>query len=400
MTPRRTLLIGAPIALLVAAWVISGLDRADVAAERFFSEEEIASADAYRAPLYRAFALRVALDLGLLASLAFTGAGAWLGRLRGPRWVRGAVLAIAAIVMLRVLVRLPVSFWAGYLHEHEWGFSTQTVWGWLSDVGRSVAVALAVSIPAYAAAVWVVRRFPRRWPALLAPATAALVLLSSFVWPVVVEPLFNRFEPLRGPAAERFESLADRAGVPIEGVLVADASRRTRKENAYVSGFGETKRLVLYDTLLRSAPLEEVEVVVAHELGHRRGGHVLWGTLIGAVGAAGVVLLLWLLARWRAAADATGASGVADPRMLPALLLAIALLNLAALPPANLVSRALEKEADRYALSLTGDPEAYAATQRGLARRNLSDLDPGPVAYRFLSTHPPAPERISYATGP
>ena len=397
MTSRRALLVGASLALVVAVWVVSGLDRADVDPERLFPPDAIARADAYRAPLYGAVALRVALDVALLALLAFTGAGAWLTRLRGPRWVRGAALAVGAIVLLRIMVRLPVSLWAGFLHEHAWGFSTQTVWGWLSDVGRSAAMALAVSIPAYVAAVWAARRFPRRWPALLAPATAALVLLTSFVWPVVVEPIFNRFEPLRGPAAERFEVLAERAGVPVEAVLVADASRRTRKENAYVSGFGDTKRLVLYDTLLRSAPLEEVEVVVAHELGHRRAGHVLKGTLIAAVAAAGVVTLLWLLARSRAATAATGAAGVADPRMLPALLLAIALVNLAALPGANRVSRGFEKEADRYALSLTGDPEVYAATQRGLALRNLSDLDPGPVAYRFLFTHPPAPERISYA---
>lgn len=397
MTPLRALLAGALLVLLVAVWVVAGLDRADVPATRFFPDDAIARADEYRTPLYLGFAARVALDLGLLVVLAFTGAGAWLARMRGPRWVRGAVLAIAAIVLLRVLVRLPVSFWAGYVHEHAWGFSTQTAWGWLSDVGRSVGIALGVSIMAYAAAVWAVRRFPRRWPALLAPAAAALVLLSSFVWPVVVEPLFNRFEPLRGPAAERFEALADRAGVPVEAVLVADASRRTRKENAYVSGFGDTKRLVLYDTLLRSAPLEEVELVVAHELGHRRGGHVLWGTLIGAAGAAGMVLLLWHFARSRSVRTAARATGPADPRMLPALLLAIALLNLAALPPANTLSRAFEEQADRYALSLIGDGEVYAATHRGLALRNLSDLDPGPVAYRFLYTHPPAPERISYA---
>ncbi|HEX6207030.1 MAG TPA: M48 family metallopeptidase [Actinomycetota bacterium] len=399
MIPRRTLAVGAAVALLLLWWA-SGLDRSPVPADRFFSQAEIARAGAYRTPLYAATALRLTLDLGLLAVLAFTPAGAWLGRLRGSRWIRGAALAIGAIVLLRFLVRLPISFWAGYVHEHSWGFSTQTVWGWLGDAGRSVGLALAVSTPAYVGAVWAARRWPRRWPALLVPATAALILLGSFVWPVVVEPLFNRFEPLRRPAAERFEALAHRAGVPVDAVLVADASRRTRKENAYVSGFGGTKRLVLYDTLLRSVSPEEAEVVVAHELGHRRRGHVLRGTLVGAVAGAGAILLIALLARTRWLRRAGGATGPDDPRMLPALLLGISLLSLAALPPSNLLSRSFEEEADRIALALTRDRQAYEAAHRGLALRNLSDLDPGPVAFRFLATHPAAPERIAYALEP
>ena len=147
MTPRRTLAVGAAVALLLLLWWASGLDRSSAPADRLFSQAEIARASEYRTPLYAAAALRLSLDLGLLAALAFTGAGAWLGRLRGSRWVRGAALAIGAVVLLRFLVRLPISFWAGYVHEHSWDFSTQTVWGWLGDAGRSVGLALAVSIP-------------------------------------------------------------------------------------------------------------------------------------------------------------------------------------------------------------------------------------------------------------
>jgi STE24 endopeptidase len=153
---------------------------------------------------------------------------------------------------------------------------------------------------------------------------------------------------------------------------------------------------VVYDTLLRN-PFDEVRLVVAHELGHRKAGHVVKGTVVGAVAAAAGVLVLWLITRSAGLLRASDAQGAADPRLLPLLLLAVTVIGLVTQPPGNWMSRRFEEEADRFALALTADREVYVRAERGLALRNLSDLDPGPVAYRFLYTHPPAPERISYA---
>src|ERR671930_518110 len=187
----------------------------------------------------------------------------------------------------------------------------------------------------------------------------------------------------RGHVRERRRALARRAGVPVREVLVADASRRTRKVNAYVSGLGSTRRVVLFDTLLREAEPRQVELVVAHELGHRRARHVAKGTLLGMVGAAATVAVLWALV-----------SDPGDLRNAPLVLLVAEALELAGLPVAAAVSRRWEREADRFSLDGTRDPEAFEAAHRELATANLSDLDPPRPVYALLFTHPTAPQRI------
>jgi STE24 endopeptidase len=202
----------------------------------------------------------------------------------------------------------------------------------------------------------------------------------------VLEPLFNRFRPLEDEAlAADLRGLAERAGVPVRDVLVADASRRTTKVNAYVSGLGGTRRVVLFDTLLAATDSGAVQVVVAHELGHRRERHVAKLTVLAMVGAAGAVAVLWAVLGTR----------VADPQTLPEALLLLMALELAALPAGSWLSRRFERAADRSSLDLTRDPDAFARAHAELARRNLSDLQPPRVAYGLLFSHPTPPERLA-----
>lgn len=397
--PSRRLAVVLLAAALLAVWWASGLGGPQVDARRFFSPEEIVRARRYQLPRYGAFALGTAIGLGVLATLAFTRAGDVLLRpVRGWPWPLAAAGAAVLVAAAGALARLPVSFWRGYLHERAWGFSTQSVPGWVGDWAKAVGISALLGAAVMAGLFAAIRLLPRSWPAVAALGGALLVAGLSYLGPLVFEPLFNRFTPLpdRELAAE-LRGLAERAGVPVREVLVADASRRTTKENAYVSGFGATRRLVVYDNLLRKAPREEVVLVVAHELGHRRARHVEWGTLLGAGGAAASVLVLWGALRSGAILRAVGADGPGDVRLVPVILLVIAVLQLAALPPANWLSRRWEAAADRFALELTGERDVYVATERGLALRNLADLSPGPIAYRFLFTHPAPGERIAMA---
>jgi STE24 endopeptidase len=171
----------------------------------------------------------------------------------------------------------------------------------------------------------------------------------------------------------------------VRDVLVADASRRTTKVNAYVSGLAGTRRVVLYDTLLEAAGAPEVRLIVAHELGHRRNRDVLKGTLLAMAGAAVAVLVLW----------ATLGTRVASPRELPQALLLLAALELAGLAPAAALSRRWERRADLCSLELTGDLAAFERAHVELARSNLSDLAPPRLVYLLLFTHPPPPERLA-----
>lgn len=394
---------GVAVAVLVIAvvvlWWASGLGRRAVDPREFFTEKQIETAHAYQTPRYVAYGLGLALGLALLTVLAFTPVGDRLLRpVRRLPWPVATAAAVGIILVVRAVLRLPIAFWRGYLHEREWGFSTQSAGGWLLDWAKALGISIVLTGLVYVAFVGLVRSFPRAWPWLAASGAAVLVVGFWFLSPVVLEPIFNRFTPLDNPPlVGELKALADRAGVPIKEVLVADASRRTTKENAYVSGFGGTRRLVLHDTLLRRDK-DEVILVAAHELGHRKHRHVEQGMLLGAVGAALTVVVLWLVVRSGTAVIAGRATGLADPRVLPLLLLVVSLLSLAVQPAANWVSRQFETEADRFALEITGDSKTYVETERGLALRNLSDLDPNPLVYRLLFTHPAPAERISLAT--
>ena len=351
-----------------------------------FSVEQVERARRYHRPLYVALLLDMTLGLAVLSAAAFTGAGDELyGAVEGLPWW-GRALAFPALVLgVSTLVRLPLSWWRGHLRERRWGFSTQSARGWLYDRLKAFAVAVVLTSAAVLGLVALARWLPGAWPLAAAPAAAVAVALFGFAAPVLVEPLFNRFVRLQDEElSASLRSLARRAGVPVRDVLVADASRRTRKVNAYVSGLGATRRVVLFDTLVAAGDPRQIRLVVAHELGHRRARHVAKSTALAMGAATATVLVVWATV-----------SDPADPRNAPLVLLLAALLQLAALPIASAVSRRWEREADRVSLELTKDLEAFEAAHRELATANLSDLDPPRPVYAVLFTHPTPPERIA-----
>jgi STE24 endopeptidase len=352
-----------------------------------FSAEERARSREYHRPLYLALLADVALGAGLLAALAWSPLGDWLfAPLKSVSPVAAAAAYAALVTVFSSVVRIPLSFWTGWQRERRWGFSTQSAGGWFADRAKGLAVSIVLGAAAWAAAVALARAFPAWWALPAAAALALAVLFLSFVAPVLLEPIFNRFRPLEDEAlAADLRELSERAGVPVRSVLVADASRRTTKVNAYVSGIGSTRRVVVYDTLLDAADPGAVQVVVAHELGHRRDGHVVKLTVLAMAGAVVAVLLLWAVLGTR----------VADPRTLPEALLLLLALEVVALPGSSWLSRRLERAADRCSLDLTREPAAFARAHVELARRNLSDLEPPRVVYLFLFSHPTPPERLA-----
>jgi STE24 endopeptidase len=352
-----------------------------------FSPDERARARAYHGPLYAALLLDVALAAGLLAALAWSGLGDWLfSPLESLSPVVAAAAYAALVATFSSAVRTPLGFWRGWFRERRWGFSTQSAGGWLVDRVKGLAVSVVLGAGAWAAAVALARALPGWWALPAAAALALAVLLLSFVAPVVLEPLFNRFRPLEDETlAANLRLLSTRAGVPVRDVLVADASRRTTKVNAYVSGIGRTRRVVLFDTLLQAADPAEVQVVVAHELGHRRDGHVAKLTLLAMAGAAAAVAVLWAVLGTR----------IAQPRTLPEALLLLLALEATALPAGAWLSRRWERDADRCSLDLTEEPAAFARAHVELARRNLSDLEPPRLVYLLLFSHPTPPERLA-----
>lgn len=372
-----------------------------VDAVELFGREQVERAKCYWRPLYAVAIINVTLNLVLLALLSLASPGDWLSSpLSGWAWWARTAAFSAEIVAVGTIARLPFGFWAGFLHERAWGLSTQTAGGWAVDRAKSLAVSLFLIVAALVGLVAAARAFPRDWPLTVSVGAVGAGALLSWAAPVVLEPLFNRFRPLDdSELAGDLRTLAADAGVPVGEVLVADASRRTRKLNAYVSGLGRTRRLVLYDTLAARASPRETRLVIAHELAHRREHHVAKGTLLAVTGAVFFVLVLWSLFQWPPLLSAINASGPGDPRVVPFVLLLGSVLQLVAMPFGAAISRRWEREADRCSLELTRDQEAFEHTHRQLALANVSDLAPSRLLYLALFSHPTAAERIRMAQG-
>jgi STE24 endopeptidase len=362
-----------------------------------FGADEISRHGDYRGPQYLAFALGTAVQIATLAVIAlgpfrrFVDA---IGGLRGG-WPVHTIVAVLGLVAVLTLVALPLAFVRGFAIGHAWDLSTQSVGSWISDQARSLAVSAVILSIGGVAFFGLVRWRPGSWWIWGWATFAVLSAVLTFLYPVVIAPLFYKFAPLGDEVLARdIEQLADRAEVDVEEVLVADASRRTTTENAYVAGLGSTRRVVVYDTLLESGGRDETLFVVAHELGHQRAGHMVKNALLQAAGLLVGFSLLALLARRPGAWSWAGASGVGDLKALPVLVLFTVAVGLLLLPVQNAVSRNFESEADRTAIDLTGDSDTAVRTFRRLAFSNLADLRPPPVAVWALYTHPPIPERI------
>jgi STE24 endopeptidase len=364
--------------------------------DELFAADELARARRYQRPLRRARTVRGAATFAVTLALVVGEVGPRvLEALDLTGWVVGLAVVLVVVEAARLCVDVPIDAWVDLRHDRTWGLSTQTGRGLAGDEAKSVVVSLllgfALLVPTYAlvraTAWWWV------WTWLL---LVAFALVAGLLYPVVLAPLFNRFEPLpEGALRDRVAAVVERSGVAVARIEVADESRRSTRDNAYVAGLGPTRRMVLYDTLLDTPP-ELVEQVVAHELGHVRRHHLRRQLPVVAVATFVVLAALGLLSRWQALFDAVGLTGPGDPAGLPLALLAVEASGAVIGPVTAWVSRAFEREADLEALDLLGRPDRVEAMLRRLHLRNLADLDPGRLA-RLTAGHPPAAERIAFA---
>jgi STE24 endopeptidase len=397
---RRTLAKGLGLAVLGVLWVVAalllwrtevpdlGLPALDP--RDYFSAAELARIDDYRGVARLLFLASLAVEIAVLGLFVWRARplAARLERIGRGR-VRTSVLVGLTVVVGVWLAGLPFAT-VTLVRRRDYGLSDQGWGGWLLDRLTSLGIqAVLVSI-AVAGAVWLAGRLGRRWWIAAAPALAGIAVLFIVVQPLVVQPLFNRFEPLPDERlAGQIEELAAGMGVDVDEVLVADASRRTTTANAYIAGLGPTRRVVLYDTLLDGRFTEgEILVVSAHELAHVERRHLwkglAWFTLLAVPG---VFALAWV----------TNRLGGLGPRLVPlglALTFAYVLLTQ---PLANTVSRRYEAEADWLALQATGDPASGVALEQGFVTTGLADPDPPGWVTFWFGTHPTPMQRIAMA---
>ena len=363
------------------------IEPAPVRTESYFSPDEIERARDYRRPQLALYGAVLLTELGVLVLFIRRPPR----RLRGP--LRRPVLAGAAAgAALSIAVSVAVLPWQVVSRERakDVGLVTQAWTGYARDKTVSWGIGALIAGLGGAAAVGLVRRYPRGW---WVPGTVIVVafgVVTIYAGPVVLDPLFNKFSTLpAGQTRDDVLELAERAGVDVGDVFTVDASRRTTAANAYVTGLGKTKRVVLYDTLLENFKRDEVRLVVAHELSHVHYRDVPNGLLYLAIVAP---FGLFAVARLtdRLAPD----ESEPGPALLPALALALVVMTTTITTVSNQLSRRIEARADSYALTLTGEPEPFIRFEQRIALRNLSDPDPPDWQTWLLATHPPTIERI------
>jgi len=401
MGRHRSRLSLALVATAVAAGVATFLlrprggliDAAAVDPTAYFSRAELQRANDFRGPQ----------RLIGLATLGLSGATLAVLALRPPAPVRrllgraearpllGAAVVGAGISLLLAVVGLPL---AAVAHQRsvDVGLSTQSWPEWLSDAALSAAVELPLTAGGGVLALALVRRFRERWWIPGAGVVVVFGVASVFLIPLLVEPLFNKFEPLpRGELRSEVLQLATRSGIDIGEVFRVDASRRTTGANAYVGGLGATKRVVLYDNLIEGFPPDQVRSVVAHELSHVKNRDLPRGLLWLAI-----VALPGALVVQRLSERITGPAGRdSGPAVLPALALSLALVSFVVGCASNVLSRRVEASADTFALRLTEEPAAFIALERRLAVSNVTQPDPPALTQLLFATHPTTVERIA-----
>jgi STE24 endopeptidase len=344
-----------------------------------------------------------ALSLLIPALLLFTGISA---RLRtaafrwGRRWLPSVMLYALLFILAMALLNLPLTYYVGFVRQHAYGLSTQSLEKWAGDWLKGVALsglglALVLWIP-----YLLLRRSPKRWWLYAGLTTIPIATLVLVISPVWIDPLFNDFSPLKDRVLEqRILTLARRAGIQGSRVYQVNKSIDTKTVNAYVTGLGDTKRIVLWDTILAKLEPDQIAFVMAHEMGHFILRHILSLIVIATMLTTGSLYVIHrvagrLIGRY---AQRFGFSQLSDPASFPLLITLGAATSLVATPLVLAFTRHLEHEADRFALELTRDNRAGATTFVRLQEENLSVPRPGPLYMLWRGSHPALGDRVDFA---
>ena len=293
-------------------------------------------------------------------------------------------------------IEFPFEIFSGFIVEKKYGLSKISIRGWLWDWLKGTMIQTVLTVVLISGIYWLLRSQPEMWWVWAAIGAVVLMIIMMALVPIVLMPLFYRFEPIpEGELKDRLFALADRIGTNVKGVYVWHLGDKSSKANAAVTGWGRTRRIIISDTLIESNTVEEIEVVMAHELGHHVRGDV-WIMLV--VQAALVFISFFVidlaLVAW---IDALGLRGIADIAGLPLVLIVGACVSLVALPIANWLSRKAETSADMYALNLTGMKDDFISAMTKLGDQNLSQKQPNAVVEFIFHSHPSIQHRIDNA---
>lgn len=369
---------------------------------RHFTTEDIGKGKEYArtgfgakiaAPLVSVGVILLFMHLGF-----FTRFFAWCETVMGGgNWLPHLLFALGFLALLELL-SVPFSYYLGHVCETRMGFSTMSAGGWVVRHLKLLLIGWVVTLAGLAFVLWLFRTFPRGWPLVVPFGMMAFEAVMIVIFPLVITPLFYTQEPLpEGPLRQRILAIADQAGVPVEGIFQIDESKYSKHTNAYFTGLFSKKRIVLFDTLIKSHTQDETALIFAHEVGHWKHDHMLIGLSLGLLGTLVACLALWWGFPFFRGESWFGLGELASARNLPFFYVLSIMLNLWGAPIEAQISQHFERQADRASLELTGLKQVFIDAEVRLARDNRSDLLPHPWRVFWLYSHPPAIDRIAMA---
>ncbi len=332
----------------------------------------------------------------LLLLLVFGGLSQKLAALLALPAVPEAIVYMVIMLAAWGVLTAPLSYYSGFILPHRYGLSIQKSASWLADAlkGRGLGLALAAGMTALV--YWFISDFPRLWWLLTWGAIIIAGLIIAHLAPIIIVPIFLKMKPLSDPDLKlRLEQLAQKAGIKVRGVYTLEVSRKGTTANAALMGLGNTRRIALTDTLLQQYSPAEIEVIVAHEMGHHRHGDIPRSLVMQA--ATWLVGLYLIGLALNAAATPLGFNGLSDVAALPLLMLIAAVVSLLIAPFSNTHQRHLEAAADDYALRLTDNPESFISMMTKLTDQNLSDAQPSRWKEILMYDHPSYNRRVEHA---
>jgi len=292
----------------------------------------------------------------------------------------------------------PLTYYSGFVLPHRYGLSNQTLKEWIVDRLKGMLIGAPIGLIVLEVVYTFLNAFPLTWWLWVAGFLLFFNVLMANLAPILIMPIFNKFVPLgneHADLAQRLIQLAERAGTKVRGVFKFDMSKRTKAANAALTGIGNTRRIILGDTLINEFTPDEIETVLAHELGHHVNRDIPLMMLFGMLSTLVSLYLASLALNW--AIRFFGFAGPADPAALPALILILTLYGLVTMPLDNAFSRWRERLADKYSLQATNQPAAFSSAMTRLANQNLSEVDPEKWVVFLFYSHPPLEERIAMA---
>jgi STE24 endopeptidase len=306
------------------------------------------------------------------------------------------LIFLAIIGLAESIINFPIDFYSGYILEHKYSLSNQTIFIYFTEKIKSFAVSLVIGIPAILIFYYVLKNFGTNWWFIVGFAMFFFSVIMGRIAPVLIFPLFYKFKPIEDISIKnKILDLCKKTGVQIKGVFVFDMSKNTKKANAAFTGLGKSKRIILGDTLMEKFNEDEIESVFAHEVGHYKRKHIFKLMFLSTIITFAGLYITSVL--YSVSLNSFGFNYIYEISALPLLTLFLSLYGLITTPISNILSKKYEREADKYALDATGNNEAFISAMEKLAEQNLADKEPNKIIEFLFHSHPSLQKRIEYA---